>query len=107
MKALVTILFSTILFSTANASNIDGMKIAPNAKTTNIEVRLKSNIVTDATIVITDETGKVVSTQIVKLVSGDNAVVLADVVKLAEGTFTVSLTAATEVLTSKFMNWKL
>ena len=61
----------------------------------------------DATIIITDETGKVVSTQIVKLVSGDNAVVLADVVKLAEGTFTVSLTAATEVLTSKFMNWKL
>jgi hypothetical protein len=107
MKTLVTVLFCTILFATANASNIDGIKIAPNAKTTNIEVRLTTKKATDATIVITNDAGVIVSTQAVKLTSGDNAVVLVDVEKLAEGNYTVTMTAGTEVMTTKFVNWKL
>ena len=107
MKALVTILFCTALFSTASANNFDGMKIAPNAKTATIEVRLTSKKVKDAKIVITDEAGKVVSTQAVKLAKGDNAIALVDVSKLEEGNYIVTLTTANEVMTSKFMNWKL
>ena len=48
-----------------------------------------------------------VSTQAVKLVSGDNAIALVDVTTLEEGNFTVTLTTAEDVMTSKFMNWKL
>ena len=107
MKALVTILFCTVLFSTASANNFDGLKIAPNAKTATIEVRLTSKKVTDAKIVITDEAGKVVSTQAAKLISGDNAIALVDVSKLEEGNFTVTLTTGNEVMTTKFVNWKL
>jgi hypothetical protein len=106
MKALVTILFS-ILFFTATANNNDGIKIAPNAKTTNIEVRLNVKKAIDATIVITNEAGVVVSTQAVKLTSGDNAIVLLDIAKLDEGTYTVTMNAGTDVMTTKFMNWKL
>ena len=107
MKALIIILFSTILVSTASANNFDGMKIAPNAKTATIEVRLTAKKAIEAKIVITNETGKVVSTQAVKLVSGDNAIALVDVTTLEEGNFTVTLTTAEDVMTSKFMNWKL
>jgi Domain of unknown function (DUF3244) len=106
MKALVTILFS-VLFFTASASNIDGIKIAPNAKTTNIELRLTAKKVSDATIVITNEAGVVVSTQAVKLANGDNAIVLVDIAKLDEGNYTVTMTTGTDVMTTKFMNWKL
>jgi hypothetical protein len=106
MKALVTILFS-ILFMTATANNNDGIKIAPNAKTTNIEVRLTAKKAADATIVITNEAGAVVSTQGVKLANGDNAIVLLDIAKLDEGTYTVTMTTGTDVMTTKFMNWKL
>jgi hypothetical protein len=107
MKALVTVLFCTILFATASANNIDGIKIAPNAKTTNIELRLTTKKATDATIVITNEAGVVVNTQAVKLTNGDNAVVLLDIAKLEEGNYTVTMTAGAEVMTTKFMNWKL
>ena len=107
MKALFTILFCTILFSTASANNFDGLKIAPNAKTATIEVRLTSKKVTDAKIVITDEAGKIVSTQTAKLATGDNAIALVDVSKLEEGNYTVTLTAGTDVMTTKFVNWKL
>ena len=107
MKALVTILFCTVLFSTASANNFDGLKIAPNAKTATIEVRLTSKKVTDAKIVITDEAGKIVSTQTAKLATGDNAIALVDVSKLEEGNYTVTLTAGTDVMTTKFVNWKL
>ena len=107
MKALVTILFCTILFSTASANNFDGMKIAPNAKTATIEVRLTSKKVTDAKIVITDEAGKVVSTQTAKLVNGENAIALVDVSKLEEGSYTVTLTSGDETVTTKFVNLKL
>jgi hypothetical protein len=106
MKALVTILFS-ILFFSASANNNDGIKIAPNAKTTNIEVRLTAKKATDATIVITNEAGVVVSTQAVKLANGDNAIVLVDIAKLDEGNYTVTMTTGTDVMTTKFMNWKL
>jgi hypothetical protein len=106
MKALVTILFS-ILFFTATANNNDGIKIAPNAKTTNIEVRLTTKKAIDATIVITNEAGTIVSTQAVKLTNGDNAIVLLDIAKLDEGNYTVTMTAGTDVMTTKFMNWKL
>jgi hypothetical protein len=106
MKALVTILFS-VLFFTATANNNDGIKIAPNAKTTNIEVRLAAKKATDATIVITNEAGVVVSTQAVKLTTGDNAIVLLDIAKLDEGTYTITMNAGTDVMTTKFMNWKL
>jgi Secretion system C-terminal sorting domain len=106
MKALVTILFS-ILFFSASANNNDGIKIAPNAKTTNIEVRLTTKKATDATIVITNEAGAMVSTQAVKLANGNNAIVLLDIAKLDEGNYTVTMTAGTEVMTTKFMNLKL
>ena len=108
MKALIIILFSTILFSTAaSANNFDGMKLAPNAKTATIEVRLTAKKAIEAKIVITNETGKVISAQTVKLISGDNAIALVDVSTLEEGNFTVTLTTVEDVLTSKFMNWKL
>jgi hypothetical protein len=106
MKALVTILFS-VLFFTATANNNDGIKIAPNTKTTNIEVRLTAKKAIDATIVITNEAGVVLSTQAVKLTTGDNAIVLLDIAKLDEGTYTVTMNAGTDVMTTKFMNWKL
>jgi hypothetical protein len=106
MKALVTILFS-VLFFTATANNNDGIKIAPNTKTTNIEVRLTAKKAIDATIVITNEAGVVLSTQAVKLTTGDNAIVLLDIAKLDEGNYTVTMTSGTEVMTTKFMNWKL
>lgn len=107
MKTLITILFSTILFSTASASNFDGIKIAPNAKTATIELRLVAKKSNEAKIVITNEAGKVINTQTVKLVSGENAIALIDVSTLEEGNFTVSLTTGKDVKTTKFTNWKL
>ena len=107
MKALFTVLFSTILILTASANNFDGIKIAPNVKTATIEVRLTSKKAINAKIEITNEEGKVVSTQEVKLASGDNAIALVDVSKLEEGNFTVTLTAGEEKMTTKFMNMKL
>ena len=107
MKALVTVLFCTILFATASASNIDGIKIAPNANTTNIEVRLTAKAATEATITITNEAGVIVSTQAAKVITGSNAIVLLDIAKLAEGSYTITMTAGAEVMTTKFMNWKL
>jgi hypothetical protein len=95
------------LFSTATASNIDGLKIAPNAKTTNIEVRLTAKRATDATIVITNEAGVLINKQAVKLTNGYNAVVVLDLAKLDEGNFTVTMTAGAEIMTTNFMNWKL
>ena len=107
MKALLTVLFSTILIISVSAKNFDGIKIAPNAKTATIEVRFNAKKATEAKIVITNEEGKVVSTQVAKLVSGDNAVSLVDVSKLEEGNFTVTLTTGNEVMTTKFINFKL
>ena len=106
MKALVTVLFCTILFATANANNIDGIKIAPNANTTNIEVRLTSKKATDAKIVITNEAGVVVNTQVVKLANGNNAIVLLDIAKLEEGNYKVTMTAGADVMTTNFVNLK-
>ena len=107
MKALLTILFSTILIISVSAKGIDAIKIAPNAKTSTIEVKVSSKKATQATIVITNENGKVVSTQTIKLINGENIVALVDVAKLAEGSFKITLTAGSEVMTTKFMNWKL
>ena len=107
MKALITILFCTILLTTASANNFDGMKIAPNVKTATIEVRLKAKKAAEAKIVIINEAGKVVSKKTVKLVNGENAIALVDVSILEEGNFTVTLTTGKEVMTSKFLNWKL
>ena len=107
MKTLITILFCTILFATATANNFDGLKIAPNAKTSTIELRLTTKKATEAKIEVTNEAGKVVSTQSVKLVIGENAVSLVDVSTLEEGNFTVTITKGKEVMTTKFLNWKL
>ena len=107
MKALVTILFCTILFSTASANNFDGMKVAPSAKTAStIELQLTAKKATEAKIVITNKAGKVVSTQVAKLVNGANAITLLDVATLEEDTFTITLTTGTEVMTSEFINVK-
>jgi hypothetical protein len=48
-----------------------------------------------------------VSTQTVKLTTGDNAVVLLDIAKLEEGNYTITMTAGADLMTTKFMNWKL
>ena len=68
MKALLTLLFSTILIIHVSANNFEGIKIAPNAKNSAIEVRLNSKKAVDATIVITNENGVVVNTQVIKLI---------------------------------------
>jgi hypothetical protein len=107
MKAIVTVLCCTILFATATASNIDGIKIAPNAKTTNIEVRLTAKKAMDATIVITNAAGVLINKQAVKLTNGNNAIVLLDLAKLEDGNYTVTMTAGVEIMTTNFMNWKL
>jgi hypothetical protein len=106
MKALLTVLLSVFLLTSATANSQDGIKIGTNGKSS-IAVKFNSKKVTTATITITNEAGAIVSTQIADVVKGDNNITLADVSKLAEGTFTISLTANGKTETTKLVNFKM
>jgi Domain of unknown function (DUF3244) len=106
MKALLTVLLSVFLLTSATANSQDGIKIGTNGKSS-IAVKFNSKKVTTATITITNEAGVIVSTQTADVVKGDNSIILADVAKLAEGTFTISLTANGKTETTKFVNFKM
>jgi hypothetical protein len=106
MKALLTILLSVFLLTSATANSQDGIKIGTTGKSS-IAVKFISKKVAIATITITNEAGVVVSTQTADVVKGDNSIVLTDVAKLAEGTFTVSMTANGKTETTKFVNFKM
>jgi hypothetical protein len=106
MKALLTIFLSIFLLASATANSQDGIKIGTNGKSS-VSVKFISKKATTATITITNEAGAVVSTQTADVVKGDNNITLADVSKLAEGTFTISLTANGKTETTKFINFKM
>jgi hypothetical protein len=106
MKALLTVLLSVFLLASATANSQDGIKIGTNGKSS-VSVKFNSKKVTTATITITNESGAIVSTQTSDVVKGDNNITLADVSKLAEGTFTISLTANGKTETTKFVNFKM
>ncbi len=106
MKALLTVLLSVFLLTSATANSQDGIKIGTNGKSS-IAVKFISKKITTATITITNEAGVIVSTQTADIVKGDNSIVLADVSKLAEGTYTVSMTANGKTETTKFINFKM
>jgi hypothetical protein len=93
MKALFILLISTFSLATSFASNIDNITIAPNGKTSTIEVRVKATKASDATITITNAAGVVISTQNAKLVNGANAIALVDVANIEEGTYVVTMVA--------------
>ena len=106
MKVLLTIFLSVFLLASATANSQDGIKIGTNGKSS-VSVKFNSKKVTTATITITNEAGVIVSTQTADVVKGDNNITLADVSKLAEGTFTISLTANGKTETTKFINFKM
>jgi hypothetical protein len=106
MKALLTIFLSIFLLASATANSQDGIKIGTNGKSS-VSIKFNSKKVTTAIITITSEAGVVVSTQTADVVKGDNNITLADVSKLAEGTFTISLTANGKTETTKFLNFKM
>ena len=106
MKALLTIFLSIFLLASATANSQDGIKIGTNGKSS-VSVKFISKKITTATITITNEAGVTVSTQKVDVVKGDNNITLADVSKLAEGTFTIALTANGKTETTKFVNFKM
>ena len=106
MKALLTIFLSIFLLASATANSQDGIKIGTNGKSS-VSVKFNSKKATTATITITNEAGVIVSTQTADVVKGDNNITLADVSKLAEGTFTISLIANGKTETTKFINFKM
>jgi hypothetical protein len=108
MKALLTIFLNVFLLASATANSQDGngIKIGTNGKSS-VSVKFTSKKVTSATITITNEAGVIVSTQTADVVKGDNNITLTDVSKLAEGTFTISLTANGKIETIKFINFKM
>jgi hypothetical protein len=106
MKVLLTIFLSVFLLTSATANSQDGIKIGTNGKSS-VSVKFNSKKVTTTTITITNEAGVIVSTQTADVVKGDNNITLADVSKLAEGTFTISLTANGKTETTKFINFKM
>jgi hypothetical protein len=106
MKSLLTIFLSIFLLASATANSQYGIKIGTTGKSS-IAVKFNSKKVTKATITITNEAGVIVSTQNADVVLGDNSIVLADVAKLEEGTFTVSMIADGKTETAKFVNFKM
>jgi hypothetical protein len=106
MKALLTFFLSIFLLASATANSQDGIKIGTNGKSS-IAVKFYSKTATTTTITITNEAGVIVSTQNANVVLGDNSIVLADVAKLAEGTFIVSMINDGKTETTKFVNFKM
>ncbi len=106
MKSLLTIFLSIFLLSSATANSQDGIKIGTTGKSS-IAVKFHSKKVTKATITITNEAGAIVSTQNAEVVLGDNSIILADVAKLEEGTFTVIMVADGKTEMAKFLNFKM
>jgi hypothetical protein len=106
MKALFTIILSTLIIATASASNFEGIKIGTAGKSA-IVAKYSSNKATTAVVSITNQAGEVVNTQNVTLIKGDNSIALVDVTTLAEGTFTISLVANGKTVTTEFVNFKM
>jgi hypothetical protein len=105
MKTLFTIILSALIFTTASANNIEGIKVGTTGKSS-IEAKFSSAKATTATITITNQAGVIVNNQSVTLVKGNNTVSLLDVTTLEEGTYTISLIANGTTTTTKFVNFK-
>lgn len=105
MKALFTFIIAVLIFTTASASNFEGIKIATSGKSS-IEAKFISKKSIAAVITITNETGKVVTTLNIITVIGNNTIALLDVTTLNEGTYTITLVSDGNTSTTKFVNFK-
>ena len=106
MKALLAIVFSTLIISTATAGNIKDLKIG-FSNPTSILVQLNTSSSTQATITITDQTGKIIKTIQAILSIGNNKVDLLDLTTLSFGTYTVSVLANNELTTTSFIHFDM
>ncbi len=106
MKAIFTIILTAIIFNTASANNIGGLKIGSAGKST-IEAKYTSNINTIADVTITNKAGEVIKTQKVNVLKGENTITLLDVSILAEGTYTVTLSSNNYTTYTQFVNFNM
>ena len=84
----------------------DGLNVIPNPKTGDIQVSFKAAKAGKATIVVLDESGTIVLTQKVKLVTGKNNININNFIDLPEGDYTVCLNTYYGAYSSPFLLWK-
>ncbi len=82
------------------------MTIVPNPSSNTIQVRVKMTKAAAGTITVLDNTGKQVLQQDASLQEGNNSIVLNDIMKLNEGTYTVKLLANKTTFSAKLLIWK-
>jgi hypothetical protein len=85
---------------------INEMIISPNPSSNGAQIKIKITKAATGDISVFDATGKLVLKQQAALFAGNNAVVLNNVTLLAEGYYTVRLTANNETYSSKLLIWK-
>lgn len=82
------------------------MTIVPDRKSGEMTVRFKSSNEATATITVKDEAGKVVLQQTNQLSTGVNNLPITNSLKLAEGTYTLSLVVNSQTYSSSFLIWQ-
>jgi hypothetical protein len=105
MRTLLTSIVAILIFTTATASNFEGIKIGTTGKSS-IEAKYNSKKATTAIITITNQVGVVTNTINVNLTKGDNTISLVDVTTLEEGTYIISLDTNGTKSSTKFVNFK-
>lgn len=82
------------------------ISIVPDRTSGEAQVRFKSVKAGEASIVVLDETGKIVLQQSNLLSVGINSIPIVNILKLNEGFYTVRLITDSKTYNSRFLLWK-
>ena len=109
MKILISIFFSLLVFSVANAASLTNeIKIGTNSKTSQLEIRLaqKYKKTVQANIIIADATGNIVRSFDCVIVKGSNIIYMQDALNLDEGNYIVKMIVNKKTSTTNFVLFK-
>lgn len=82
------------------------ISLVSDRATGNTQVRFKATKAGQAAITVSDEAGNIVLQQNNQVTSGVNTLPIINLLKLAEGNYTVRLTINNQTYSSKFLLWK-
>jgi hypothetical protein len=82
------------------------MSIVSNRASGQAQVRFKSSKDAEATIIVLDDSGKILLQQNSKLSSGVNTIAITNLLTLNEGTYTVRLVANNQTYSTRLVLWK-